>query len=154
MKMSISRFIPVIIFLSGIMLLSSAGHASETVSRTKAEARKGSMITLGKVPEQKNFKFNDIKAWLNTDGDWYIQGYINHKKLLCAHYDLGVRFGMGNPGCTNVKWISEEEYVSHLRQCNQARMGHGGGNRSGLLKNNYDKITCAERIIKCKGQCK
>lgn len=154
MNPSVIRVLPFLIGIISLSLMPVAGYSSETISRTKSEARKGSSIAIGKTPEQINFVFNDIKAWLNTEGDWYIQGYINHNKLLCAHYDLGIRFGTGNPGCTNVQWISEEEYVSHLRQCNQARMGHGGGNRSGLLKNNYSKITCAERIVKCKGKCK
>jgi hypothetical protein len=126
---------------------------TEKISTAKAPARADGLSSLGGGKQRINFRFGQISAWLNTDGDWTIEGQIHHSSLRCAHYELGLRFGAGNPGCTNVEWLMETEYVTNQRQCNSATVSHTGGLSSHYIGKDFHRITCAERSIRCRGKC-
>jgi hypothetical protein len=39
-------------------------------------------------------------------------------------------------------------------QCNHATMNHQGGGDDSVLAARFDEITCAERVVRCSGNCK
>ena len=100
------------------------------------------------------FPAGESTAWLNADGDFHLRGWVPHRGLLCATYRMGVRFGIGAPGCLNVEWISDPLYVTSQFQCNGARVEHDGGDGAPDIGAQIAKITCAERVIRCSGSCK
>jgi hypothetical protein len=101
-----------------------------------------------------DFRVNESTAWLNADGDFHLHGWVRHRSLLCATYKMGVRFGIGAPGCLNVEWISEPFYVTSQFQCNGARVEHDGGGGAPEIGAQIAKVTCAERVVRCSGSCK
>jgi len=107
-------------------------------------------------PERLDFDFRtgDSHAWINDDGAFQVNGWIKHTGLLCATYRLGVRFGVGSPGCLNVEWVTEPLFVTFERQCNDARVEHAGGDDDATLGKQLATITCAERVVRCTGNCR
>jgi len=101
-----------------------------------------------------DFRTGESTAWLNAGGDFHLHGWVGHPGLLCATYRMGVRFGIGAPGCLNVEWISDPLYVTSQYQCNGARVEHDGGDTIPEVGAKISKITCAERILRCSGSCK
>jgi len=107
-------------------------------------------------PERLDFDFRggDSHAWINDDGDFQVRGWIKHNGLLCATYRMGLRFGVGSPGCLNVEWITEPLFVTTVFQCNGARAEHAGGDTDIGLGKRLASITCVERVVRCTGNCK
>ena len=107
-------------------------------------------------PQRLDFDFRagDSHAWINQDGDFQVNGWIQHTGLLCATYRMGLRFGVGSPGCLNVEWITEPRFVTTNVQCNDARIEHIGGDADPGLGKRLAGITCGERVIRCTGSCK
>jgi len=107
-------------------------------------------------PERLDFDFRagDSHAWINGVGDFQVSGWIKHTGLLCATYRMGVRFGVGSPGCLNVEWITEPLFVTVELQCNDARIEHTGGDTDAGLGKRLAAITCGERVVRCSGNCK
>jgi hypothetical protein len=101
-----------------------------------------------------DFRIDETRAWLNKDGDFQVSGWITHIGLLCGTYRMGMRFGIGSPGCLNVKWVTEPVFVTSEYQCNGARIQHTGGDTSPELGDRIGRISCAERVTKCSGSCK
>ena len=101
-----------------------------------------------------DFRTGESTAWLNADGDFHLRGWVKHRSLLCATYQMGVRFGIGAPACMNVEWISDPIYVTSQFQCNGARVEHTGGNTAPDIGAQIARISCAERVIRCSGSCK
>ena len=101
-----------------------------------------------------DFRAGDSRAWINDDGDFQVSGWIKHSGLLCATYRMGVRFGVGSPGCLNVEWITEPLFVTNESQCNDARVEHAGGDTDAGLGERLATITCGERVVRCTGNCK
>lgn len=100
------------------------------------------------------FRTSESTAWLNASGDFHVHGWVQHGNLLCATYRMGVRFGVGSPGCLNVEWVSDPIYVTSHNQCNNARVEHDGGDAAPEMGARIAGITCAERVIRCSGSCK
>ncbi len=100
------------------------------------------------------FRPSESTAWMNAGGDFHLHGWVKHRSLLCATYQMGIRFGVGSPGCLNVDWITDPIYVTSQYQCNGARVEHGGGDTSPDIGSQITKITCAERVIRCSGSCR
>jgi hypothetical protein len=101
-----------------------------------------------------DFRIEETRAWLNETGDFQITGWLKHAGLLCATYRTGLRFGIGAPGCLNVNWITDPHFVTSEFQCNGARVQHAGGDTVPAVGEQVGKITCAERVITCSGNCK
>lgn len=101
-----------------------------------------------------DFREGESRAWLNQDGDLQVRGWIKHRGLLCATYRMGVRFGSGAPACQNVTWLTEPIYLTAQLQCNGARVSHLGSDNVPELAAQLDRITCAERVIHCTGNCR
>ncbi len=105
-------------------------------------------------PARLDFLFGDTRGWLDSDGVWNASADVTHRGLLCATYELGVRFGAGEPGCNNVQWLGAVRYVTAERQCNNATVRQSGGDKQPELARDFSRITCAERVIRCTGNCK
>jgi len=101
-----------------------------------------------------DFRSGESSAWLNSEGDFHLHGWIRHRGLLCATYRMGLRFGIGAPGCLNVQWISDPLYVTSVYQCNGARAEHDGGDNMPEMGAQIANISCVERVVRCSGSCK
>jgi hypothetical protein len=64
---------------------------------------------------------------------------------------VGVRFGAGKPGCSDVTWLTDVIYVTEQTQCNNASQQHTGGDINFSLGKDFVRVTCAERVISCRG---
>jgi len=128
--------------------------AQATYSRTTAPAQAIGSVSVVLKAQQLDFNFGGGTASLGPKGDWTVQGRVNHRGLLCGEYSVGVRFGIGRPGCTNVVWLTNVDYVTNQRQCNNARLDHSGGDVQSQLAGSFAEISCAERVIRCSGVCK
>ncbi len=95
----------------------------------------------------------DFRAWLRRNGEWHVEGDVTHRGLRCATYEMGLRFGIGSPGCTNVEWVSDVRFVSARTQCNDAGIRHSGGDTQPELESRFREITCAQRVLRCTGNC-
>jgi hypothetical protein len=101
-----------------------------------------------------DFRAFDFSGYLLGDGTWQVSSPVTHRGLLCATYEVGVRFGVGSPGCTDVSWLSEPVYVGRQRQCNESTVDHVGGETMPRLGYQLPYITCVERVVRCSGNCK
>ncbi|NIO43449.1 MAG: hypothetical protein GTO41_26830 [Burkholderiales bacterium] len=128
--------------------------ADDDVRKLATEPRRASDVGGERSPARLDFHFGDIRAWLLQDGNWHIEGNIQHYGALCARYELGMQFGIGSPGCANVRWIGSPVYVTQRTQCNNAVLGHLGGDVDDAAAEAFDQINCAQRLIRCSGNCK
>lgn len=140
------------VFLIPCMIASEIVQADE-VRKLATEARRTSDVG-GTQSARLDFFFGDIRAWLRQDGNWHIEGNVRHRGALCGMYELGIQFGAGSPGCANVEWLTSPAYVTSRRQCNSALMNHSGGDISPAAADAFDRINCAQRLIRCSGNCK
>ena len=144
----------VIVPLAALLLFAAGESAAQaTYNRTTAPARAigGGSVVL--KPQQLDFNFGGSKASLSPKGEWTIEGSVAHRGLLCGEYSLGIRFGIGRPGCSNVAWLTDVTYATAQRQCNNATLQHSGGDVQAELADSFAQITCAERVIRCTGIC-
>ena len=135
-----------------LMLGATSAFSAEELRVLSSEGQLSSDLG-GSQAARMDFNFGTIKAWLRDDGQWKIEGDISHRSGLCGSYQLGIQFGTGNPGCANVRWSSAPIFVTERLQCNGAGVFHSGGDYSFIAKQSFDKINCAQRVIKCKGKC-
>jgi len=112
-------------------------------------------VAIGKHQSSKlTFDFNNNNAVLNNKGEWRISGYVRHSKLLCANYQIAMRFGKAKNQCTNVTWIGDYQNGGIVKQCNNATVNHTATGVNPDLENNLDGISCAQIRITCTGACK
>jgi hypothetical protein len=147
--------------LAGAMLLAAAfvfqasGVAADEYTRRATAATRVSVSDLAAGRRDRlEFDSGEFKGWLDRKGEWYVEGDVSHVGLLCGVYETGLRFGKGDPGCTNVDWLSEVHYGSRRTQCNGATVKHAAWHNEPALEAQFEKITCAERVIRCTGNCK
>jgi len=119
-----------------------------------AIARKSVDFGAGAEPQKFEFKFDHASAWLRQNGAFKLDAEVKHEWLLCGDYEVGVRFGIGQPGCTNVSWLSTTQFVSKRKQCNHAWMVHQGSGTDSALVGDMEEITCGQLVIRCTGKCK
>ena len=131
-----------------------APAGADDVRALATEARRTSDIGGAQSRARLDFLFGDIRAWLLQDGNWHIEGNIAHHGARCGEYELGIQFGTGSPGCANVEWLGTPVYVTSRRQCNNALLNHVGGDLDLNAAGAFDQINCAQRLIRCTGNCK
>lgn len=138
-----------------VVCMSAAScNAGATEQRSQAAAQHQQLTVEGYKLQRKDFRFGNFNGWLKRGGEWQIEGPVRHHGLLCGTYEVGMRFGIGDPDCTNVQWISGDQFVTSKSQCNEAEMQHSGYGTAPALAEQFDAITCAERVIRCTGNCK
>jgi len=126
------------------------------IRRANAAAVPAIAITADGKTDRLEFDFgrNRGKAWVARKGELYVETWVQHTGLLCATYEVGVRFGHGDPGCGDVEWLGSAKYVTRRTQCNNALVQHIGADTKVDLGDKFDRITCAQRMIRCvKGSC-
>ncbi len=149
-----------IIALLSALLFAKAQAADQSLESDErgvnAQARPSYSLDARPRINRLDFYFPDSesRAWLIVDGNFSLHGWVRHRSLLCATYQMGVRFGIGAPGCLSVEWISDPVFVTSHVQCNGARVEHAGGDVAPEMGAVIDKISCAERVIRCSGSCK
>lgn len=133
-------------------LTATAEEKKTVIKKYSAVARKS--IDFGSGALQKlDFRFDRTTAWLRENGEFGLEAEIKHNGLLCGDYEVGIRFGIGVPQCTNVSWITEPYYISNKKQCNNAWMIHAGGGVVSITPDDFRQVTCAQLLIKCTGKC-
>ena len=128
----------------------------EKIDRLDAIAKKSIELLSPSAQKSLTFDFDpssELKAWLKSNGDWKVEGWVQHTGLLCGTYQMGIRFGVGNPGCVNVEWLTEPKYATKHKQCNNVRLHHTGYADSPEVIELFDKVTCAQSLVKCTGRC-
>ncbi|MDX1375889.1 MAG: hypothetical protein R3357_10025 [Burkholderiales bacterium] len=136
-----------------LFLVAAESAAQATYQRTTAPARPIGAASVVLKPQQLDFDFGGSRATLRPKGEWTIEGSVAHRGLLCGEYALGIRFGIGRPGCANVAWLTDVTYASARRQCNNATVEHSGGGVQPELAGSFGQVSCAERVIRCTGIC-
>lgn len=131
-----------------------AVFADDDVRKLSTEPRRSSAVGPPYAPARLDFEFGEIRAWLLADGNWNIEGIVRHRGALCADYQLGIQFGIGSPGCANVEWIGRPQYVTYHKQCNNAVVRHIGGDLDLSAAQNFERINCGQRLIRCSGKCR
>jgi hypothetical protein len=146
------KTVPAILIMILAATLCSAAGADE--KRAESAAQNSRISYDSAKLKRKDFNFFGFKAWLNHEGIWSIEGNVSHKGLMCATYEVGMRFGIGKEGCTEVQWLGSDLYVTSEMQCNNATVNHRGMYTDLTLADHFDEITCAQRVINCTGVCK
>jgi len=145
----------VTMLLLTVLALNSRGAAADESTRHAAAPTRPSLVDLASGRRDRlEFGGNEFKGWVDRSGDWHVEGDVAHVGLLCADYQMGLRFGKGSPGCTNVKWLGEVLYGSRRTQCNGATVKHSAWQNDPGLGGYFDEISCAEQVIRCTGNCK
>ena len=149
--------------VSAILLAAAAGALVVPASALAEEGRITSQSTAPVRPSadfssdpkaaRASFRAFDFEGYLLGDGTWQVESKVVHPRLVCATYQVGLRFGVGNPGCTDVRWLSDVSYVTRERHCNQAEVVHSGGQTEPRLGAALRNITCVERVVRCTGNC-
>lgn len=134
-----------------LALVPTVGAAEQ---RSQAAAQFPNITYEGFKLQRKDFRFGGYTAWLKRGGEWQIEGTVRHRGLICGTYELGLRFGVGSPDCTDVRWVSPVTFVTSHYQCNDAEVPHAGNEIDSTLQDQFDAITCAERVVRCTGNCK
>ena len=141
-----------------IALVSAAmppeADAGDQRAQAIAQYPKGDLGGIKLQRKDFRFGFDRSTAWLKRDGTWHIEAPVSHSGLLCSTYEVGMRFGIGKPDCTDVEWVSEARFVTSQTQCNNAEMVHSGTEIDESLTGQFDAISCGERVIRCSGNCK
>lgn len=151
-KSALYLYVYIVVPLLVMGVWNSAG--AEVLKKITAVAKKPALV-LPNDPLQLDFVFDkasDLKALLKENGDFLLEGYIRHNHFRCGTYQLGIQFGKGD-GCVNVEWLSQPVYVSRQRQCNQAVLHHDGSANVPEVATSFNKVTCAQLLIKCDGVC-
>lgn len=137
-----------------LLIQLSLGYAqdNENITRISAIAKKPSVILPNDKPKLE-FDFSGFKATLRSNGEMSVEGAVSHSRIRCANYAVGLRFGHGNPACTNVEWLTEDVYLTSKRHCNSARLEHSGFMVNETIGARVGEITCAQRVLRCTGAC-
>jgi len=142
------------LFLIGSLLgMTASAEEKSVIKKYSAVARKSMDFGNGNMPQKLDFRFDTTTAWLRDGGEFGVEAEIKHNGLLCGDYEVGIRFGIGAPQCTNVSWITDPYFISRKKQCNNAWMIHSGGGSVSVSEDDFRQISCAQLLIKCTGKC-
>jgi len=101
-------------------------------------------------PSRWTFQDFNVSGWVDDQGLWSIRSEVSHSRLRCATYEVGVQLGKGLLSCSNVRWLTDIEYVSRVRHCNGATRIHTGGGRF-LDAAVVEAADCARVVVRCEG---
>ena len=102
---------------------------------------------------QRSFDQRDIEGSFTESGTWSIKGVVEHNRLRCGTYEMGLQIGSGAPACTAVKWLNDIQYRTRERQCNSASLLHSGGGDMALSREQLAGATCVRIVTRCSGTC-
>ena len=104
-------------------------------------------------PSRSTFQKQGIQGWLDETAAWHFSGEVHHGRLRCATYETGLQLGRGNPGCSNVEWLTDVEYVTRMRHCNNVTRLHVGDGRFSGMASRLEEVSCARVTVRCEGAC-
>ena len=110
---------------------------------------------LGNTAARKEFNFGRSigRGWLAPAGELQLDSWVQHRGLLCATYETGIRFGAGENGCADAQWLAPAHWLTSHRQCNNALVHHLGTDTDPDMIAAFDRVTCAQRLVRCSGNC-
>jgi hypothetical protein len=148
MKLAVTTCAVLLIALPGApAALAQVDDENPAIRRANAPAVPAIAVPASGKTDRLEFDFG-------RKGELYVETWVQHRGLLCATYEVGVRFGHGDPGCANVQWLGPARYVTSRVQCNNAIVEHVGVDTEFQLRADFDQITCAQRMIRCvSGSC-
>lgn len=106
----------------------------------------------GRSP-RRVFQRRGLQGWLDETGAWHIEGEVEHGRLRCATYEMGIQLGRGKPACAEPEWVTGVEYGTRLRHCNSASRLHAGGGVFPQTAFRFDEVSCARIVVRCEGVC-
>ena len=109
--------------------------------------------TISGQPSRSTFQKQGIQGWLDETAAWHISGEVHHGRLRCATYETGLQLGRGNPGCSNVEWLTDVEYVTRMRHCNNVTRLHVGDGRFSGMASRLEAVSCVRVAVRCEGAC-
>ena len=149
-----------------IILLVSCAVMQQTATAADEASATGSRIVntmdLPLNPASKNgtdqgtgrtFKGTETQGSIDAAGAWNLSTGVTHNRLRCATYETGIQLGKGNPACTKVEWLTEADFGSSRRHCNNAVMIHKGTGKLVGSNDAYQNATCVRVVTKCTGAC-
>jgi hypothetical protein len=140
---SMKRFLAALAVILSVLPVAGGGIAqADEVRKLSTEPRRSAGVGGPQAPARMDFDFGGTRAWLLADGNWHIEGAVQHRGVLCAEYRLGIQYGIGSPGCANVEWLGSATYATYQRQCNNALVRHIGGDLDPLAAREFERITC------------
>lgn len=142
------------VVLAGTAPLPAVADDWQIMSRSTAIVRPGLAFTTDQKAARIDFSTQDFSGFLLGDGSWQASSPVTHSALRCGTYEVGIRFGIGSPACTNVRWLSEPMFLGPRRQCNAATVIHTGGETTPQLGSQLPSISCVERVVRCTGTCR
>jgi len=126
---------------------------ADFVDRRVVAARPDPFFGPDGKPQKLDFNFDNLKGWLRNKGGFHIEGFVGHDGFFCSTYEVGMRFGIGDAQCKKVKWVTDVAYMTRQRQCNNATVSHAASDYNPALAKVFHQINCAERVVRCTGQC-
>ncbi len=109
--------------------------------------------TISGQASRSTFQIQGTQGWLDATAAWHISGEVHHGRLRCATYETGLQLGRGNPGCSNVEWLTDVEYVTRMRHCNNVTRLHVGDGRFSDMASRLEEVSCVRVAVRCEGAC-
>lgn len=104
-------------------------------------------------PFRRNFEQFDTRGTINDSGRWTIEDVVNHSRLLCGTYEVGLQLGRGAAGCPQAEWFNEPEFGTRERHCNSASRIHAGGGSLPVTREQVESANCVRVLVRCSGTC-
>lgn len=152
-RLSVTTILTAGLAIAGLAPVAAAADDWRIVSRGTAVVRSGPAFTTDLRSARIDFDSFEFRGFLLGDGTWQVSSPVAHQRLVCATYEVGIRFGVGNPGCNDVRWLSDPMFIGSRRQCNAATVIHVGGETTPRLGDQLPSVTCVERVLRCTGSC-
>jgi hypothetical protein len=143
-----------VVVAAGLPVAPAVADEWQVMNRNTVAVRPGIAFTTDPKAARIDFRTFDFSGYLLGDGTWQLSSPVTHRGLICGTYEVGVRFGVGHPGCTDVAWLSEPMFIGSRSQCNASTVDHVGGETTPRLGSQLPSITCVERVLRCAGNCK
>lgn len=122
------------------------------MSREAVTLRAATGMTPGQ-PFRREFEQRDVQGTINDAGRWTIEDVVNHTRLLCGTYEVGIQLGRGASGCSRAEWYNEPEYGTRERHCNSASRIHAGGGTLPVTREQVAAANCVRVLVRCSGTC-
>lgn len=125
--------------------------ASARIVRTTDVPLTGLSVKADGQLSNRTFETSGTSGWLDATGAWQIRSKVPHTRLRCGTYEVGMQLGRGDGGCSDVRWVTDVEYVTRERQCNSATQIHSG--RGIISVAQFETASCVRVVVRCAGTC-
>lgn len=126
----------------------AAAVAPRIVAQIDRPLRPGSA-----ADREREFQDGFVRGALSATGQWRLRGEIEHPRLRCATYQVGVRFGRGGGDCADADWQTDTAFAPSRMQCNNATVVHTGEGAVALSPEQLRALNCVRISVRCTGAC-